>query len=656
MLLIVGNSIREVSLTSSHVNTIANGFNNPADLIVSGLVLYVADKGSHKIKQVDLSTGTVSDLVGGGNPNHLDGIGTGAYFNSPTGITTDGINLYVADSANHVIRKIIISTGQVSTIAGQVGTSGSSDGIGSNASFNGPEGLAIHGSVLYVSEKVGNRIRQIDLTKKEVSTLAGSGTQASTDGIGLSASFNQPRGIVYHRGNLFVNDQYTIRRIIIENAIVNTVAGIGSSGQVDGVGKNASFSRLEGITVVGNMLYTTDSLVAKVRQVALNPIEFNSSNWNAPQTLRVIGKSDEFIDGDQSYSVSLTPDYSTSDLRFRSVDPPDVSLKNLDLSGKGGYYVSAVSRDTDENGIQGFFTVSLKSAPTDNVTVYVASSDTTEGVIVSIAGDTNNTSNLTFTSSNWNSPQSVEIRGVSDNLSDGNQSYAILLSGDNTSSDLRFRYVDPPDVSLKNLDLTTKGGFYVSEASNDTDENGISSTFTVRLLAARDNDTSTADNVTITVSVSDSTEAELVSDSSLVFTESNWNAAQTVTVRGLADNLSDGDQSYTVILKDNVTSDARYRYVDPPDVSLKNLDLTTKGGFYVSEASNDTDENGISSTFTVRLSSQPGDNDTSTADNVTITVSVSDSTEAELVSDSSLVFTSNWNAAQTVTVRVSPTI
>ena len=123
---------------------------------------------------------------------------------------------------------------------------------------------------------------------------------------------------------------------------------------------------------------------------------------------------------------------------------------------------------------------------------------------------------------------------------------------------------------------------YVSEASNDTDENGITSTFTVRLSSQPgDNDTSTADNVTITVSVSDSTEAELVSDSSLVFTESNWNAAQTVTVRGVADNLTDGDQSYTVILKDSATSDARYRYVDPPDVLLKNLDLTTKGGFYV---------------------------------------------------------------------------
>ena len=91
--------------------------------------------------------------------------------------------------------------------------------------------------------------------------------------------------------------------------------------------------------------------------------------------------------------------------------------------------------------------------------------------------------------------------------------------------------------------------------------------------------------------------------------------------------------------KDNVTSEARYRYVAPPDVTLKNLDLTTKGGFYVAEASNDTDENGITSTFTVRLSSQPGDNGTSTAETGTLPVAVSASTAAELVSDSSLVFT-----------------
>ena len=393
----------------------------------------------------------------------------------------------------------------------------------------------------------------------------------------------------------------------------------------------------------------SDSTEAEL--VSDSSLVFTESNWNAAQTVTVRGLADNLSDGDQSYTVILK-DNVTSDARYRYVDPPDVSLKNLDLTTKGGFYVSEASNDTDENGITSTFTVRLSSQPgdndtstADNVTITVSVSDSTEAELVS-------DSSLVFTESNWNAAQTVTVRGLADNLSDGDQSYTVILK-DNVTSDARYRYVDPPDVSLKNLDLTTKGGFYVSEASNDTDENGITSTFTVRLSSQPgDNDTSTADNVTITVSVSDSTEAELVSDSSLVFTESNWNAAQTVTVRGLADNLSDGDQSYTVILKDNVTSDARYRYVDPPDVSLKNLDLTTKGGFYVSEASNDTDENGITSTFTVRLSSQPGDNDTSTADNVTITVSVSDSTEAELVSDSSLVFTeSNWNAAQTVTVR-----
>jgi len=393
----------------------------------------------------------------------------------------------------------------------------------------------------------------------------------------------------------------------------------------------------------------SDSTEAEL--VSDSSLVFTESNWNAAQTVTVRGIADNLSDGDQSYTVILQ-DSATSDARYRYVDPPDVSLKNLDLTTKGGFYVSEASNDTDENGITSTFTVRLSSQPgdndtstADNVTITVSVSDSTEAELVS-------DSSLVFTESNWNAAQTVTVRGIADNLSDGDQSYTVILQ-DSATSDARYRYVDPPDVSLKNLDLTTKGGFYVSEASNDTDENGITSTFTVRLSSQPgDNDTSTADNVTITVSVSDSTEAELVSDSSLVFTESNWNAAQTVTVRGIADNLSDGDQSYTVILKDSATSDARYRYVDPPDVSLKNLDLTTKGGFYVSEASNDTDENGITSTFTVRLSSQPGDNDTSTADNVTITVSVSDSTEAELVSDSSLVFTeSNWNAAQTVTVR-----
>ena len=114
--------------------------------------------------------------------------------------------------------------------------------------------------------------------------------------------------------------------------------------------------------------------------------------------------------------------------------------------------------------------------------------------------------------------------------------------------------------------------------------------------------------MTIDVVSSDTTEGTVSAPNSgqLTFTDGNWNAEQTVTVTGVFDNLSDGDQSYSILLTDNTSADERYLRVDPPDVSLKNLDLTDKGEFYVSAVSNDTDESGdITATFTVRLASQP---------------------------------------------------
>ena len=77
---------------------------------------------------------------------------------------------------------------------------------------------------------------------------------------------------------------------------------------------------------------------------------------------------------------------------------------------------------------------------------------------------------------------------LADNLSDGDQSYTIVLTGDNQQSDLRFANVDPPDVSVRNLDYTTKGGFYVSQISGDTDENLNTAYFTVSLSSAPSGD------------------------------------------------------------------------------------------------------------------------------------------------------------------------
>ena len=77
----------------------------------------------------------------------------------------------------------------------------------------------------------------------------------------------------------------------------------------------------------------------------------------------------------------------------------------------------------------------------------MASSDTTEGTISSVTGQgSDNASQLVFTSSDWNSVRTVTVTGVADNLSDGDQGYAIQLTGDNDTSDLRFANVDPTDV------------------------------------------------------------------------------------------------------------------------------------------------------------------------------------------------------------------
>ena len=168
----------------------------------------------------------------------------------------------------------------------------------------------------------------------------------------------------------------------------------------------------------------------------------------------------------------------------------------------------------------------------------MVSSDTGEGTVTSSTND-----QLTFSSSNWSAEQTVTVTGVVDNLSDGDQSFAILLS-DNSSGDSRYQYVDPPDVSLKNLDLTDKGRFYVSAISNDTDESGATATFTVRLASQP-----ASENVVIDVVSSDTGEGTVTgtTNDQLTFSSSNWSAEQTVTVTGVADNLSDGDQSFAIL-------------------------------------------------------------------------------------------------------------
>jgi hypothetical protein len=208
-------------------------------------------------------TGTVTTLAGtAGVSGSTDGIGAAARFYYPEGITTDNTNLYVADSNNGTIRKVVIATGTVTTLAGTAGVTGSANGTGAAAEFTSPEDITTDGANLYVADTWNNTIRKVVITTRAVTTLAGTaGVFGSTDGTGAAAWFNRPRGITTDGTNLYVADTFnhTIRKVVIATGAVTTFAGTaGLTGSTDGMGAAARFYFPVGITTDGTNLYVAD--------------------------------------------------------------------------------------------------------------------------------------------------------------------------------------------------------------------------------------------------------------------------------------------------------------------------------------------------------------------------------------------------------------
>ncbi|HEY6872696.1 MAG TPA: hypothetical protein VI298_08230 [Geobacteraceae bacterium] len=218
-------------------------------------------------------TPAVSTLVGSSAIGSADGLGTEASFWSPEGITTDGKNLYVADSGNNTIRRVGIAFGNVSTIAGSTSASGAANGTGSAATFSSPQGITMDGTSLYVADSGNNSIRKVVLATRAVTTLAGTGIAGSTNDTGTAASFNNPRGITTDGANLYVADSgnNTIRKIVIATGVVTTLAGSpGTSGSADGTGAEARFNNPIGITTEGANLYVADFGNNTIRKIVIS--------------------------------------------------------------------------------------------------------------------------------------------------------------------------------------------------------------------------------------------------------------------------------------------------------------------------------------------------------------------------------------------------
>lgn len=374
------------------------------------------------------------------------------------------------------------------------------------------------------------------------------------------------------------------------------------------------------VTIPITSIDTTEGTVDPAQLV------FTAGNWNAPQIVTVTGVDDAIADGSVSFMVALGTATST-DPAYDNFDPDDVMLTNIDNDSPGVTVSPTSGLITTEGGGTATFTVVLTAQPTADVTFGVSSSDPGEG--------TASTASLVFTTVNWDAPQTVTVTGKDDPLNDGDQAYTIVLAPA-VSTDPGYTGFDPPDVSVTNRDDENPGFVITPTSGLVTSETGGSDSFTVALLSAP-----TA-NVTIAVTTDDATEGS-AAPAQLVFTPTNFDVPQTVTVTGSDDFVADGNQVYHVVLAAAVSADPAYDGLDPPDVTVSNTDNDTPGITVTPTSGLLTSELGDQATFTIVLNSEP------TA-NVTITLLSNDATEGS-ISPTSVTFTAlNWFMPRTITI------
>lgn len=309
--------------------------------------LFAVDTWNHTIRRIT-AAGSVSTYAGSpGQEGADDGPAGIARFRNPVGLSLDGGgNLFVADTGNHIIRRID-PLGNVTTLAGSAGVSGSADGLGGAARFNLPEGIVLGGGgTLFVTDTGNHTVRKIDAAG-DVSTLAGSpGVPGSTDGTGALARFQEPAGLALDAsGNLFVADRgnHTLRRIDSGGATTTLAGSPGLAGTTNALGTAARFNRPDGLvrSATGEIYiadsgnhairwYATTSAVSTLAGLAGDPGNIDGSKelarFRGPRGLAISAAGNIFIADSANHTLrKLVPGAVVSTL---AGSPPVIGTSN----------------------------------------------------------------------------------------------------------------------------------------------------------------------------------------------------------------------------------------------------------------------------------------------------------------------------------------
>ncbi|MBR8835770.1 MAG: redoxin domain-containing protein [Stigonema ocellatum SAG 48.90 = DSM 106950] len=244
-------------------------------------ILYVADTENHALRRVDLKRQVVETIAGTGEQSHNirphGGNGLETALSSPWDLQKVGNSLFIVMAGPHQIWEMNLQTARVTTYAG-TGAEGCVDGVLTESAFAQPSGITSDGEELYIADSEVSSIRAVGLIEpQQVRTVCGSGDLfgfGDVDGQGSDVRLQHCLGVEYSQNSLWVADTYNhkIKLVNPGTGSCETVLGDGSVGLEDGEGKNSRFSEPSGLSVMGSVLYIADTNNHAIRRVDLDTL------------------------------------------------------------------------------------------------------------------------------------------------------------------------------------------------------------------------------------------------------------------------------------------------------------------------------------------------------------------------------------------------
>ena len=315
--------------------------------------LFIADSNHNRIVITKLD-GTLIDVVGTGAAGAADGSFEKASFYRPQGMALDGDSLYVADTENHLIRRVDLKAKAVGTVAGTGKQSREyfKQGPARTIALSSPWDLQLVARQLYITMAGPHQIWKMDLDKQEISTFAGSGREARKDGQLLEAAFAQPSGIASDGNHLYVADSESniIRAIDIASGTVETLVGgdLFEFGDIDGTGNEVRLQHPLGVLAVGGKILIADTYNHKIRELDVKqrsvktflgggkPGQVDGASPSFYEPGGLSAANDKLYVADTNNHAVRVVDLKTktvSTLNIKGLEPPAALLKMADDEG-----------------------------------------------------------------------------------------------------------------------------------------------------------------------------------------------------------------------------------------------------------------------------------------------------------------------------------